>query len=417
MFKEFAASEDNPKWADLIRREKALYTRERDPRSEFNRDYNRLLHCRAYRRLKHKTQVFFAPDNDHICTRIEHVNHVVSISRTIAEKLELNIDLTDAIAIGHDLGHTPFGHEGEEIIREITENELGETFWHEKNSLWFVDNIETLANEDNKQENLSLTYGVRDGIICHCGEVDDSEIKPREEVIENLYDLKTPSQVSPFSWEGCVVKVADKIAFYGRDLEDAISLGLMPAARFYRHIIKKLYKLGRKERIRDKLHSQSKEIINNTTLIHSFVLDLLDNSNPEKGLTFSPWYQDFLKALREVSGNLIYEHPRLDSSKKLIRLVIGEIFDKLMKLENVDLSIQRIEDGLEHYPVLKDAFLEWMIQYSNISKHRKKISGFDNKTIYDIRDRGQYVRGVIDFISGMTDRFAFSVFEEFTRFK
>jgi len=85
MFREFSASEDNPKWADLIHREEALYKRERDPRSEFNRDYNRLLHCRAYRRLKHKTQVFFAPDNDHICTRIEHVNHVVSISRTIAE--------------------------------------------------------------------------------------------------------------------------------------------------------------------------------------------------------------------------------------------------------------------------------------------------------------------------------------------
>ena len=89
----------------------------------------------------------------------------------------------------------------------------------------------------------------------------------------------------------------------------------------------------------------------------------------------------------------------------------------LIKIENVDLSIQRIEDGLEHYPVLKDAFLEWMIQYSNISKHRKKISGFDNKTTYDIRDREQYVRAVIDFISGMTDNFALNVFEEFTRFK
>ena len=416
MFKEFSASEDNPKWADLIHREEALYKRERDPRSEFNRDYNRLLHCRAYRRLKHKTQVFFAPDNDHICTRIEHVNHVVSISRTIAEKLELNVDLTDAIAIGHDLGHAPFGHEGEKMIKEITEKELGKTFWHEKNSLWFADNIETLANEDNKQENLILTYGVRDGLICHCGEVDDIAIKPREEVIENLHGLETPSQVHPFSWEGCVVKVADKIAFYGRDAEDAITLGLMSTTSFYRDIFRKLQKFGREQNIRDKLHGKSKEI-NNTTLIHSFVLDLLDNSNPENGLTFSPWYQDFLKALREVSENLIYNHPRLDHSKKLIRLVIGAIFNELMELENGDLSIQRIENGLEHYPLLKTAFLEWMIQYSNISENLKKISGFDNKIIYDIHERGQYIRAAIDFISGMTDHFAFNVFDEFTRFK
>lgn len=416
MFREFSASEDNPKWADLIHREEALYKRERDPRSEFNRDYNRLLHCRAYRRLKHKTQVFFAPDNDHICTRIEHVNHVVSISRTIAEKLELNVDLTDAIAIGHDLGHTPFGHEGEDIIREITENELGETFWHEKNSLWFVDNIETLANEDNKQGNLKLTYGVRDGIICHCGEVDDTAIKPRDEVIENLYDLEKPSQVSPFSWEGCVVKVADKIAFYGRDAEDAINLGLMSTKNFYYEVYRELHKLGREEKIRDELHSESKEI-NNTTLIHSFVLDLLDNSNPESGLAFSPWYQDLLKALREVSTNLIYDNRRLEYSKKLVRLVIESIFSQLMKLENGNLSVERIDTGLQHYPILNDAFVELMIQYSNISESLKKDSRFDNKSIYDINNRGQYIRAVIDFISGMTDNFALNVFEEFTRFK
>lgn len=180
MFNIVSASPDNPKWAELIRREGHLYKRERDPRNEFNRDYNRILHCLAYRRLKHKTQVFFAPDNDHVCTRIEHVNHVTSISRTISEALGLNVDLTDAIAIGHDIGHTPFGHEGEKILKDIAKRELNQSFWHEKSSLWFADNIETLANEDNKQDNLMLTYAVRDGLICHCGEVEDIELKPRE---------------------------------------------------------------------------------------------------------------------------------------------------------------------------------------------------------------------------------------------
>jgi len=126
----------------LTKREYPLYGRKDDTRNDFVRDYNRILHCLAYRRLKHKTQVFFAPDNDHICTRIEHVNHVTAISNTISKALGLNTDLTNAIAIGHDIGHTPFGHDGEKILREISEKETRQSFWHEKNSLWFADNIE-----------------------------------------------------------------------------------------------------------------------------------------------------------------------------------------------------------------------------------------------------------------------------------
>lgn len=190
----------------------------------------------------------------------------------------------------------------------------------------------------------------------------------------------------------------------------------MSTKNFYHEVYRELHKLGREEKIRDELHSESKEI-NNTTLIHSFVLDLLDNSNPESGLAFSPWYQDLLKALREVSTNLIYDNRRLEYSKKLVRLVIESIFSQLMKLENGNLSVERIDTGLQHYPILNDAFVEWMIQYSNISESLKKDSRFDNKSIYDINNRGQYIRAVIDFISGMTDNFALNVFEEFTRFK
>ena len=116
MFTSVAATEHNPKWPEFTRRENVLYNRKDDTRSEFARDYNRILHCTAYRRLKHKTQVFYAPENDHVCTRVEHVSHVTAISYTISRALGLNTELTQAIAVGHDLGHALFGHAGQCVL-------------------------------------------------------------------------------------------------------------------------------------------------------------------------------------------------------------------------------------------------------------------------------------------------------------
>ena len=116
-FNKLATTSDNPKWNNIISREHPLYSRNNDIRSEFERDFTRIIHSNAYRRLKHKTQVFYSPQNDHICTRIEHVNHVESISYTIAHYLGLNEELTKAIAVAHDLGHSPFGHKGGKSIK------------------------------------------------------------------------------------------------------------------------------------------------------------------------------------------------------------------------------------------------------------------------------------------------------------
>ena len=215
-FTDVSAKLGNPNWGYLIERQEPIYKRENDTRTEFNRDYNRILHCMAYRRLKHKTQVFFAPENEHVCTRIEHVNHVTSISYTIANELGLNTELTNAIAIGHDIGHAPFGHEGEKVLNNIAENKHIGKFWHEKNSLWFADKIETLPDEDDNYKNLNLTYAVRDGLICHCGEIDDESLVPRQTAM-NLYQMDNPGEVPPYTWESCVVKIADKIAYLGRD--------------------------------------------------------------------------------------------------------------------------------------------------------------------------------------------------------
>jgi dGTPase len=183
-----------------------------------------LLHSLGYRRQKHKTQVFFNTHNDHICTRIEHVNLVDSVSYTISKNLGLNTELTKAIAIGHDIGHAPFGHQGEKVLNEISDKyNIGCGFFHEKNGLRFVDNIELLKDKQNNDQNLDLTYAVRDGIISHCGEIDINYIRPREEYID-LNNFQKCGQYDPFTWEGCVVKISDKIAYLGRDIEDALRI-------------------------------------------------------------------------------------------------------------------------------------------------------------------------------------------------
>ena len=178
--------------------------------------------------MKHKTQVFFSPTNDHICTRIEHVNNVESISYTIANALGLNTSLTKAIATAHDIGHSPFGHRGEKILSNISQKEIGETFWHEKIGL----------------------------------DVNEKFLKPREEFID-LQTYITPNQYSPFTWEGCVVKISDKISYISRDIEDAILLGLLDDSL---------------EELHEILKFEKKAIINNSVIINKLIFDLCTNT-------------------------------------------------------------------------------------------------------------------------------------------
>jgi len=144
-------------------------------RSEFQRDVHRIIYSQPFRRLRHKTQVFFLPHNDHICTRLEHVIHVSSASRTIARHLGLNEDLTEAIGLGHDLGHAPFGHHGEYVLSQLAkEYHLETIFQHEIQGLRVVDKLAELDRE--LTAGLNLTFEVRDGIISHCGEDFSREI-------------------------------------------------------------------------------------------------------------------------------------------------------------------------------------------------------------------------------------------------
>ena len=288
-FVSVAANSNNQNWENIISRQSPLYKRENDIRSEFARDFNRIIHTDAYKRLKHKTQVFYSPENDHICTRIEHVNHVESISYTISHYLGLNEELTRAIAIAHDLGHAPFGHKGEKVLNEICKKDLHTTFWHEKNGLYFVDNIELLEDDEGYKQNLDLTYGVRDGIISHCGEIDENSIFPRKESID-LYDYNYPNQYAPYTWEACVVKIADKISYIGRDIEDAVTLGILD-----KHLDELYFLVG---------HSNG--VINNTVIIHNLIYDLCTNSSPEKGLCLSENSLTLMNKIKEFNYKYIY---------------------------------------------------------------------------------------------------------------
>lgn len=403
-FSHVAIQADNLKWTECISRQDDMYSREDDIRSDFARDYNRILHSLAYRRLKHKTQVFFATRNDHICTRIEHVNHVASVSYTIANRLGLNTELTNAIAIGHDLGHAPFGHAGEDILKKIALTELNQPFWHEKNSLRFIDKIETLPDPNGYKQNLNLTYAVRDGIISHCGEVDENNIFPREQKIA-LENIEKRSQYSPYTWEGCVVKISDKIAYLGRDIEDASTLGILTRTQ-----LKDLLKILKK--YTDINISE----INNTIITHKLIIDLCNSSSPDRGLGFSTPCLDLINSIKYFSSENIYKHERLTVFIGYSELILKSIFDKLKSFFDKTNTLNKLENNKNLYPLLIMHFIDWLSKYSNINSRTSKRNKYKNQIIYDLNNKEDYLNAIIDYISGMTDSFAIKVFNELINF-
>ena len=385
-FKEYSATHNNPNWEKIIKREKEIYKRGNDMRSEFERDYTRILHCNAYRRLKHKTQVFFSPENDHVCTRIEHVMHVESVSYTIAKYFGLNTELTKAIATGHDIGHSPFGHAGERILSEISQKEIGENFWHERNGMEYVDKIELLQDMNQNWQNLNLTYAVRDGIISHCGEIDENSLKPREEYI-NLYDYEYPNQYAPYTWEGCVVKIADKISYLGRDIEDAITLGILDEK------LEELYKI-----------LKQKEVINNTVIINHLIGDLCENSSPEKGLCFSEGTFKMLKEIKEFNYKYIYKAERLKPSARYFNIIINEIYSTIKNnYGKKDKSVN---------PEVIESFEKWLSNYWNLKRNDKN----KNDVIFDMKNERDFCKAIIYYISGMTDNFAIETYNKIVGF-
>ena len=400
IFKEYAANSSHPDWENISQRKKPLLTNSEDIRTVFDRDYTRIIHCNAYRRLKHKTQVFFSPESDHICTRSEHVSHVESISYTIASYLGLNTELTRAISVAHDIGHSPFGHAGERILSAISQRDLGCTFWHEKNGLDFVDSIELLENKERFKDNLNLTYAVRDGIISHCGEIDENSLKPRKEFID-LSTYVKPNQYSPYTWEGCVVKISDKISYIGRDIEDAISLGIIDEHLDELHTL---------------LHYDSPEKkINNTIIINYLVCDLARNSSPDKGLCFSEEAFDLLNKIKEFNYRNIYFSDRIQPSIKYFELVLNEIYDTLKSCYDGENTLNNLHHKLRKISLkLYDSFMGFLSNYYDLG-NRKELK-LINDVIFDFHNEKDFYKCIIYYISGMTDKFAIEIYNDIIGF-
>lgn len=398
-FENVATVKDNTKWKNATKRETELYSHTyglTTMRTDFDRDYTRIINSNAYKRLRHKTQVFFSPENDHICTRIEHVNLVESVSYTIASYLGLNTELTKAISVAHDIGHSSFGHQGEKILSSISEREYGEKFWHEKNGLHFVDDIELLPDFENKKRNLNLTYAVRDGIISHCGEIDEESLMPRNEAID-LKNYQEPNQYAPYTWEACVVKIADKISYIGRDIEDAKAMKIL----------------------NEKEASQIDELIqkidiNNTNIINYLTVDLCKNSSPEKGLRFSKEAMKIMKTIKNFNYENIYQNEKIAPSIRYFKLVMNEIFYCLKNEFAGKRTIYNLKKLSRYYPNLSHEFVTWLANYAETEDRIGK--DYNNKIIYDLQNTEDYARAILDYISGMTDQYIIQIYDEIVRF-
>lgn len=343
-----------------------------DYRSEFQRDIHRIIYSQPFRRLRHKTQVFFLPHNDHICTRMEHVLHVASASRTIARHLKLNEDLTEAIGLAHDLGHAPFGHHGEEILKNISQEQgLGISFQHEIHGLRVVDKLAELDREEFA--GLDLTFEVRDGIISHCGEDPSREAVPHkgEKILETINSRKDAG--SPCTMEGCIVRIVDKIVYAGRDIEDALVAGVLNQEKIPEEIIKELGQ-------------------NNGEIIGRLVVDVIDNSR-EYGdrIILSQSKHEALTELIKFNYNNIYQQSDVELFKKQATRALKELHSRLV--EDLDNSYRLRDRSMlpkaSVYDVL-DAFIKKIRYEENIP----------NSLI------------VLDFISGMTDNYVIQCLDE-----
>ena len=392
----YRAYEENPKWENMISRKKPLYKRDDDLRSEFERDYTRIIHSNSYRRMKHTTQVIFSPENDHICTRVEHVTHVESISYTIAKYFGLNLELTKTIATAHDLGHSPFGHAGEKILSNILEKDVEEKFWHEKNGVDCVDKIELLEDTDGNYQNLNLTYAARDGIISHCGEIDERCLKPRENFID-LVDYTKPNMYAPYTWEGCVVKISDKISYLGRDIEDAVTLGILDE-----HL----------EELHSILRESPNKVINNTIIINSLIQDLCENSTVEEGLKFSKDTFNWINKLKDFNYKYIYGDLKVRKAIAYFELIINEIYNVLKLTYDGRYTYEKLMKAKKYYPELISSFYEWIIKYWNL----ERPENMNNSVVFDMNNEKDYYKAIVYYISGMTDNFAIEMYNRIIRF-
>ena len=292
---------------------KSLYSKGRvrkeekcEYRTDFQRDRDRIIHSKAFRRLMHKTQVFLSPEGDHFRTRLTHTLEVAQVARTIARSMNVNEDLSEAIALGHDLGHTPFGHNGEMVLNEIHPG----GFRHNEQSLRVVDKLEN----SNDEQGMNLTYEVRDGILNHSG--------------KNM----------PSTIEGQIVRISDRIAYINHDIDDALRSGVI------------LFEDLPKEPIATFGNSHSQRI-------NSMIKNLIENSDENAIVQMSEDYRLQMDNLRKYMFENVYNSSKVKKEEDLtkIEVVISALYQYFIENPNklpIDNQSLIMTDGIN--VVVKD---------------------------------------------------------------
>ncbi len=326
-------------------------------RQAYALDTDRILHSMAYARYIDKTQVFYLIRNDHITHRVLHVQLVSKIARTIGRFLHLNEDLIEAIALGHDIGHTPFGHDGERYLSRLCHDAGIGHFMHNVQSIQFLDCVE------RKGRGWNLSLQTLDGILCHDGEIHNQVLQPKaQKTFGSLADEMEKKKIDPrvalmpMTLEGCVVRMADTVAYIGRDLEDAIRLKVIQRADLPKEVTSVLGD-------------------SNGTIVYNLVTDIIHCSHSQPHIAFSDRVSKALKRLKRFNLERIYLNPTIKKHSAAIRTLFELLFETYL-------------DDL---------------QRGNAKS--KIFSGFLADMSDEYTKSHQPAEIVRDFIAGMTDRY------------
>jgi len=352
--------------------EEAIYLKEHknDIRTSFFRDIDRIIYSLAFMRYQDKTQVFSYTTHDHITKRMIHVQMVSKIARTIGRALGLNEDLIEAAALGHDLGHVPFGHVGERILSEISKEHNEGYFNHN------VESVRVLMELENYGNGLNISVQVLDAIMCHDGEMALGCYTPRkktkEEFLEeykNTYkDKNLLKKLEPMTLEGCVVRVSDLIAYLGRDIEDGIRVNLIK---------------------RENIPKEISNVLGNNTreIVNTCILDIIKNSYGKNRIEWSPSVYKAIEKLKQFNYENIYNHSESSKEKDELKIKFNQLFNTYLS---------DIKNNNEDSPII----------HSYLKNLDKKYQ--ENNT---------QERIVIDYIAGMTDDYFLNEYKRVTEKK
>ena len=345
-----------------------------DIRPDFFKDVDRIIHSMAYTRYIDKTQVFSFVQNDHITHRVLHVQLVSKIARTIGRSLNLNEDLIEAIALWHDVGHTPFGHTGEKFLNNICKKEGIGYFCHNAQSVRVLKDL----------EGLNITVQALDGMLAHNGEILQNIYKPNFEKTKEdfLTDLDKAFSVEYYSekiksmtLEGCVVRISDIIAYIGRDIEDAITLGVIQRSDLPSDIVKILGN-------------------NNSQIVDTLVKDIIRNSYEKQHIELSKDVFEALMELKRWNYKNIYNSSLATKNQNILENLFNNLFDFYVeKISGID-YLSRIK-STDELPLSNKVFLNFL-----------------NGKSYEYLRNTDKRRIVVDYIAGQTDKFFISECEQ-----